>query len=63
MRGTNESMVDIYSEMLARPMNDEGALELINTTRVDHGTGAIYTGFKFDYAPRVCHRDGGGSEC
>jgi hypothetical protein len=56
-------MVDIYSEMLARPMNDEGALELINTTRVDHGTGAIYTGFKFDYAPRVCHHDGGGSEC
>jgi hypothetical protein len=61
MRGMNESMVDIYSEMLARPMSDEGALELINTTRADHGTGAIYTGF--DYAPRVCHRDGGGSEC
>jgi hypothetical protein len=29
----DESMVDIYEEMLTRPMSDEEALELIYTSR------------------------------
>jgi hypothetical protein len=33
MRGMNESMVDICAEMQTRPMSDEEALKLINTTR------------------------------
>jgi hypothetical protein len=33
MREKSGSMVDIYEKLLTKPMNDEEALELINTNR------------------------------